>query len=148
VSPGSSSELVHFLHFKTCPIQPLRPQAAARALGPARPLGPVDRTLVAPCPIAASHLKKRKLQKPPSPSSSSHHCNTSTVAAGLASPCPGRLILPMRDPFLPPLHCSSYPPSTRALTSFNGLNHHSPPPPLLRPFNHPSPSPEPLSRPL
>jgi hypothetical protein len=32
--------------------------------------------------------------------------------------------------------------------SFNGLNRHSPLPPLLRPFNHPSPSLEPLSQPL
>jgi hypothetical protein len=103
------SLLVHFFHFKTCPIRPHRPQAAARALGLARPLGPADRASVAPCLIAACHSKKCKLQKPPSPSSSSHHRNTSTVAAGLASPCPGCLILPMRDPFLPPLHRSSYP---------------------------------------
>jgi hypothetical protein len=112
--PVSEPEVVirTCLFCKTCPIRPLRPQAAARALGPARPLGPVDRTSVAPCPIAASHLKKCKLQKPPSPSSSSHHRNTSTVAVGLASSCLGRLVLPMRDPFLPPLHRSSYPPST------------------------------------
>jgi hypothetical protein len=34
------SLLVYFLHFKTCPIWPLRPQAAVRALGPLGPLGP------------------------------------------------------------------------------------------------------------
>jgi hypothetical protein len=54
----------------------------------------------------------------------------------------------LEDPFLPPLHRSSYPPSTRALTSFNGHNRHSTSPPLLRPFNRPSPPPEPLSQPL
>jgi hypothetical protein len=139
--PAQSSHR-HLSVFSTCPFSPLQDLSDPAA----SPVG--HRASVAPCPIAASHLKKRKLQKPPSPSSSSHHRNTSTVAAGLASLCPGRLVLPMRDPFPPPLHCSSYPPSTRALTSFNGLNHHSPPPPLLRPFNHPSPAPESLSHPL
>jgi hypothetical protein len=32
--------LVRFLHFKTCSIRPLHPQAAARALGPLDPLDP------------------------------------------------------------------------------------------------------------
>jgi hypothetical protein len=58
--------------------------------------------------------------------------------------CP---LLPVRDPLLPPLHHSCYPPSTRALTSFNGLNHHSPPPQSLRSshrlYHRLSPSPSP-----
>jgi hypothetical protein len=54
----------------------------------------------------------------------------------------------LEDLIPPSLIRSYYPPSTRALTSFNGLNLHSPLPPLLWPFNHPSPPPEPLSHPL
>jgi hypothetical protein len=70
----------------------LSPQGLSISAGPARPLGPADRASVAPCLIAASHSKKRKLQKPPSPSSS-HHRNMATAAAGLTSPRPGCLVL-------------------------------------------------------
>jgi hypothetical protein len=126
---------------------PLSPLGLSLSTSPARPLRPADRASVAPYPIAASHSKKHKFQKPPSPSSSSHHRNTSTVAASLTSLCPGCLILPMRDPFLPPLHRSSYPPSTRALMDLIAIHRrrhysgHSTNPPHLS-----SPSPSPYKR--
>jgi hypothetical protein len=127
---------------------PLSPLGLSLSAGISRPLGLADRTSVEPCPIAASHSKKRKPQKLPSPSSSS---TIATWPRPLPASCRharGASSSRLEDPIPPPLHRSSYTPSTRALTSFNGLNRHSPSPPLLRPFNRPSPPPEPLSQPL
>jgi hypothetical protein len=94
IGPAASRpSCVPLVFFFNRPL-PLSPLGLSLSAGPAHPLGPADRTSVAPCPIAASHSKNRKLQKLPSPSSSSHHRNTATAAAGLASACPGRLVLP------------------------------------------------------
>jgi hypothetical protein len=79
------------------------------------------------------------------PKQGSHHRRYCTVAP-LHPGRHGCPLLPVRDPFLPPLHRSSYPPSTRALMSFNGLNRHSPPlqsTPVIPP---PLPLLEPLSQ--
>jgi hypothetical protein len=90
MSPGSSSELVHFLYFKTCLIWSLHPQAVARVLSPARPLSPADCTSVVPCRLPPPIRKSVKNQKaaftfffpeqlqPPPPSTS--------VAAALMPP--------------------------------------------------------------
>jgi hypothetical protein len=91
-----------------------------------------------PPPIRKSvHFRNRLLLLlPPTIATRPRQLPTSRHRAGGASSSQ------LEDPIPPPLHHSSYPPSTQALTSFNGLNHHSPSPPLLWPFNHPSPPPE------
>jgi hypothetical protein len=48
------------------PAAPLSPLGLSPSTGPARRLGPADRASVAPCPIAASHSRKRISRKPPS----------------------------------------------------------------------------------
>jgi hypothetical protein len=45
---------------------PLSPLGLSLSAGPARRLGPADRASVAPCPIAASHSRRRISRKPPS----------------------------------------------------------------------------------
>jgi hypothetical protein len=45
---------------------PLSPLGLRLSAGPARCLGPADLASVAPCPIAASHSRKRISRKPPS----------------------------------------------------------------------------------
>jgi hypothetical protein len=85
-------EAAHLFFFNR-PL-PLSPLGLSLSVGSAHPLGPADRASVAPCSIAASHSEKSKLQKAPSPSSSSHHRNTATAVAGLTSPRPGHLVLP------------------------------------------------------
>jgi hypothetical protein len=51
--------------FSNWPL-PLSPLGISLSAGPARRLGPADRSSVAPCPIAASHSRKRIPRKPPS----------------------------------------------------------------------------------
>jgi hypothetical protein len=155
VSPGSSSELVHFRYlsiFSTSRLvrsgrfarRPSRTRSAQLALSaqptarqwcPARLPPPIrksvnfrNRLLLLLPPTIATRPRSLLASRRRAQGASFSRCETPS--------------------FLPSLHRSSYPPSTRALTSFNGLNRHSPPLPLLRPFNHPSPSLEPLSQPL
>jgi hypothetical protein len=97
---------------------PLSPLGLSLSTGSARPLGRADRASVAPCPIAASHSKKRKLQKPPSPSSSSHHRNTAMAAVSLASPRPRRLILPTGRPHPSSINPQSLSPLNLSLKTF------------------------------
>jgi hypothetical protein len=61
---------------------PLSPLGISLSAGPARHLGPADRASVAPCPIAASHSRKRISRKPPS----LHECVLRRKSATSARP--------------------------------------------------------------
>jgi hypothetical protein len=55
-----SPAVAHFIFFSTSHFSPPpSPPGLGLSAGPSRPLGPVDRTSVAPCRIAASHTGKR-----------------------------------------------------------------------------------------
>jgi hypothetical protein len=154
VSPGSSSELAHFRYLSVFSTSKLvrsgrfarRPprtrsaqlalsaQSTARRWRPARLPPPIrksvnfrNRLLLLLPPTIATRPRSLPASRRRARGASFSRCETPSF-----------------------LHYTAVviPPSTQALTSFNGLNRHSPPPPLLRPFNHPSPSPEPLSQPL
>jgi hypothetical protein len=64
------------------PAAPLSPLGLSLSAGLARRLGPADRASVAPCPIAASHSRKRISRK----SSSLHECVLRRKSATSARP--------------------------------------------------------------
>jgi hypothetical protein len=118
-------------HFLALACRPSQTDTTTQSTCPPGLLGPSG-------PWSRPHpLPPSEARQPPSPAS---RCR-------VAAPRPPWLpLLPVRDPFLPPLHCSSYPPSTRDLMSFNGLNRHSPPPQSLRSSHRLTPTLSPYKR--
>jgi hypothetical protein len=65
IGPAASGPAAAHLFFFNR-LLPLSPLGLSLSVGPARRLSPADRASVAPCPIAASHSRKRISRKPPS----------------------------------------------------------------------------------
>jgi hypothetical protein len=111
------------LFFFNWPL-PLSPLGLSLSAGPARPLGPADRTSMAPArlppPIRKSVNFKNLLLLllPPTIATRLRPLSASRCLAR------GALSSQLEDPFLPPLHRSSYPPSTQALMALIAIHCH------------------------